>query len=244
MGYPSVYHHMPVKFGEPSSSTYAFAAHYPRYPYPAPRALDVQLPPLWKSTATSRPYVQPALAPAPAASYAHELRLTKEPTSVHRTIVADHSASSLPLRPLRRVAHLSVTVHSPARSDATLDSESPASPPAVHVVCNAPLVAPKPLPYHSPTFLQFDLPDDDEDLSHPPYVSRPHKRKRPQHDEDGDEDAAARDAIAMKRRASDDRRGRWHPQAVSSRPVAQQPCVWPAHAHPLPAPVFPHVAYR
>jgi len=82
---------------------------------------------------------------------------------------------------------------------ATIESEFPSSPselsssssetgpsPApefVHAVCNAPLVAPVPLPYHSPTFLQFDLPDDDEDLSHPPYVSRPHKRKRVTADE-------------------------------------------------------------
>ncbi|KAJ7074248.1 hypothetical protein C8F01DRAFT_1242510 [Mycena amicta] len=42
-----------------------------------------------------------------------------------------------------------------------------------HVVCNAPLVAPIPLPFHSPTFLQFELlPDIDEDLSHPPYTTR------------------------------------------------------------------------
>ncbi|KAJ7445727.1 hypothetical protein B0H11DRAFT_2249280 [Mycena galericulata] len=50
-----------------------------------------------------------------------------------------------------------------------------------HVVCNAPLVAPIPLPYHSPTFLQFELPDIDEDLSHPPYTRRAAaavKRKR------------------------------------------------------------------
>ncbi|KAF5324483.1 hypothetical protein D9611_004541 [Ephemerocybe angulata] len=40
------------------------------------------------------------------------------------------------------------------------------------VVCNAPLVSPIPLPYNSPRFLEFDLPDIDEDLSHPPYTSR------------------------------------------------------------------------
>ncbi|KAJ7582609.1 hypothetical protein C8J56DRAFT_955237 [Mycena floridula] len=48
--------------------------------------------------------------------------------------------------------------------------------------CNAPLIAPKPLPFHSPTFLEFELlPDLDEDLSHPPYTRRtvaPSKRKR------------------------------------------------------------------
>lgn len=52
--------------------------------------------------------------------------------------------------------------------------------PPVHIVqCNAPLIAPKPLPYHSPTFLQFvELPDLEEDLSHPPYTQRSSKRKR------------------------------------------------------------------
>lgn len=68
-------------------------------------------------------------------------------------------------------------------SNASESGPSP-GPDFVHAVCNAPLVAPVPLPYHSPTFLQFDLPDDDEDLSHPPYVSRPHKRKRESDDED------------------------------------------------------------
>ncbi|PCH38268.1 hypothetical protein WOLCODRAFT_161441 [Wolfiporia cocos MD-104 SS10] len=58
------------------------------------------------------------------------------------------------------------------------ESDPSPAPEFTHVVCNAPLVAPVPLPYHSPTFMQFDLPDDDEDLSHPPYTARPHKRKR------------------------------------------------------------------
>ncbi|KAH9946211.1 uncharacterized protein BXZ73DRAFT_37628 [Epithele typhae] len=66
------------------------------------------------------------------------------------------------------------------------DSDLSPSPEVAEVVCNAPLVAPIPLPYHSPTFLLYDLPDDDEDLSHPPYTHRPHKRKRSREDdEDG-----------------------------------------------------------
>ncbi|KAF9458651.1 hypothetical protein BDZ94DRAFT_1301076 [Collybia nuda] len=52
------------------------------------------------------------------------------------------------------------------------------SHPPIHDFCNAPLVAPIPLPYHSPTFLQFELPDLDQDLSHPPYTRRASKRKR------------------------------------------------------------------
>jgi len=48
----------------------------------------------------------------------------------------------------------------------------------LHVVCNVPLVAPVPLPYHSPTFLHFDLPDIGDDLSKPPYTSQAPRRKR------------------------------------------------------------------
>lgn len=46
----------------------------------------------------------------------------------------------------------------------------------VVAVCDVPLVAPRPLPFTPPTFLQFDcLPDEDEDLSFPPYThSRRH----------------------------------------------------------------------
>lgn len=62
-------------------------------------------------------------------------------------------------------------------------SPSP-EPVTIRVVCDVPLVAPRPLPYHSPTFLQFDLPDPDEDLSHPPYTNRPSKRKRDNDDSD------------------------------------------------------------
>jgi len=76
-------------------------------------------------------------------------------------------------------------------SDASSSTSPSASPAFVHAVCNAPLVAPVPLPYHSPTFLQFDLPDDDEDLSHPPYVSRPHKRKRSEAESEEDSDMVA-----------------------------------------------------
>ncbi|KAH8102369.1 hypothetical protein DFH11DRAFT_1522171, partial [Phellopilus nigrolimitatus] len=47
----------------------------------------------------------------------------------------------------------------------------------VVATCDVPLVAPRPLPFASPTFLQFDsLPDEDEDLSFPPYT---HSRRVP-----------------------------------------------------------------
>ncbi|KAJ7771726.1 hypothetical protein B0H16DRAFT_1881308 [Mycena metata] len=72
---------------------------------------------------------------------------------------------------------------SPTETCSSFTSSSTAGTPpprTTHVVCNAPLVAPIPLPYHSPTFLQFELPDIDEDLSHPPYTRRTAavKRKR------------------------------------------------------------------
>ncbi|KLO14207.1 hypothetical protein SCHPADRAFT_939755 [Schizopora paradoxa] len=50
----------------------------------------------------------------------------------------------------------------------------------VSAVCDVPLLAPRPVPFTSPTFLQFDyLPEDDEDLSYPPYThSRKHRKRR------------------------------------------------------------------
>ncbi|PCH38264.1 hypothetical protein WOLCODRAFT_161438 [Wolfiporia cocos MD-104 SS10] len=68
---------------------------------------------------------------------------------------------------------------------------SPASD-FTHVECNAPLVAPVPLPCHSPTLMQIDLPDDDEDLSH---TTLPHKRKR--------EDDMGADELPSKRRGGE-----------------------------------------
>ncbi|KAF8654223.1 hypothetical protein AX16_003747 [Volvariella volvacea WC 439] len=91
----------------------------------------------------------------------------------------------------------SPSASSPCSStDTSSPTMYPSSPPALalepqvpqtHVICNAPLVAPIPLPYHSPTFLQFNfLPDIDEDLSQPPYTQRIPKRKRSETDEDID----------------------------------------------------------
>ncbi|KAI0374758.1 hypothetical protein BV20DRAFT_960918 [Pilatotrama ljubarskyi] len=92
-----------------------------------------------------------------------------------------------------------------ARSDTSSavsrDSDLSPAPSVAEVVCNAPLVAPVPLPYHSPTFLMYDLPDEDEDLSHPPYTHRPHKRKRAR-DEDDREDEQGQEVPAKRRFAS------------------------------------------
>ncbi|KAI0807148.1 hypothetical protein C8Q74DRAFT_1362685 [Fomes fomentarius] len=97
-------------------------------------------------------------------------------------------------------ASFSVT-RSDTSSAVSRDSDLSPSPEVAQVVCNAPLVAPIPLPYHSPTFLLYDLPDDDEDLSHPPYTQRPHKRKRAHDDEDDTEPEQAAHPIPVKRRS-------------------------------------------
>ncbi|KAG7086595.1 hypothetical protein E1B28_002540 [Marasmius oreades] len=87
-------------------------------------------------------------------------------------------------------------------STSTTSITPPLPPPrrpqqALHVICNAPIIAPKPLPYHSPTFLKFELlPDIEEDLSHPPYIQRPSKRKR----ENGD---SSDEFVTRKRRTKD-----------------------------------------
>lgn len=74
-------------------------------------------------------------------------------------------------------------------SSSPTDHYSPHSPyhePVLHVICNIPLVAPKPLHYHDshPTILQLDLSEVNEDLSHPPYTHRSPKRK---HESDEDD---------------------------------------------------------
>ncbi|KZT69024.1 hypothetical protein DAEQUDRAFT_738361 [Daedalea quercina L-15889] len=94
----------------------------------------------------------------------------------------------------------------PSESSSTLSWDTTPSPgPApepLHVTCNAPLVAPVPLPYHSPFFLQYDgLPDLDEDLSHAPYTHRPQKRKRSFDDFSRMEDAGNIQQMPAKRRS-------------------------------------------
>ncbi|GJE90869.1 hypothetical protein PsYK624_070130 [Phanerochaete sordida] len=234
MGYPAHAHHvrdmLPVKFGEPSTAPYLFRAHYPRFPYGGAPAIPTTV---WRhppALAATHPDVY--MLPQPAVPAQYVLADRRNDVHLHRT--APSSAEQ---------------VLSPARSDSTmsvLSAASPhmSSPPAVHVVCTAPLVAPKPLPYHSPTFLQFDLPDDDEDLSHPPYCSRPHKRKRQDTDldEDASDEHAARRVVIARRRASDDRRVPWHGagHAVQPRPVPHLQ----SYSYPMPPPVFAHATYR
>jgi len=92
------------------------------------------------------------------------------------------SSNSIPSLAL----HIPDLTFPPSPAASSTDSASSLSTPSpgprsdpVRVVADVPLLAPRPLPYHSPTFLQFDLlPDVDDDLSHPPYTHRPAKRKR------------------------------------------------------------------
>ncbi|KAF8894455.1 hypothetical protein BD779DRAFT_1668970 [Infundibulicybe gibba] len=89
---------------------------------------------------------------------------------------------------------------SPSDTCSSASTDPPATPSPrshpVHIVCRAPLVAPIPLPYHSPTFLQFELPDLDQDLSHPPYTKRTPKRKR---EDDLDQPPAAKRRVSSQR---------------------------------------------
>jgi hypothetical protein len=96
---------------------------------------------------------------------------------------------------------------SPLSTSSNLGSPMSTAAPPTHapeflqVVCNAPLLAPKPLPYRPPAFLDsFELPDPDEDLSRPPYTRSSSKRKRTR-TRDGQDDLAP--SLASKRRATE-----------------------------------------
>ncbi|KAJ3982750.1 hypothetical protein F5890DRAFT_321467 [Lentinula detonsa] len=119
---------------------------------------------------------------------------------------------------------------SPSDNGSSTSSElsftPPPQPQSLHVICNAPLIAPKPLPYHSPTFLKFELlPDLDEDLSHPPYTQRPSKRKREDCDESADFVLRKRHAICSSSSTLPPR-----PPSVSSR--HRKPMSVRHHVHP------------
>ncbi|KAF9789846.1 hypothetical protein BJ322DRAFT_1044553 [Thelephora terrestris] len=99
---------------------------------------------------------------------------------------------------------------SPSPSESSLISEdgSPSSQ-YLNVVCNVPIVVPKPRPYRSLANLQlqFDLPSEDQDLSHPPYCTPRSVTKRKRTDDDDDADdrvsptSPSADRASKKRRA-------------------------------------------
>ncbi|KAI0341843.1 hypothetical protein BDW22DRAFT_1346116 [Trametopsis cervina] len=127
-------------------------------------------------------------------------------------------AVPVPVPPLGAIHNTRCATTTSASPSMSCDTPKPS---VVHVICNAPLLAPKPLPYHSPTFLHFDLPDDDEDLSHPPYVSRPHKRKRASDDDeegaDGDAAEAEAEDVEEQRRVTTKRRTTEHHRSPRPR---------------------------
>jgi hypothetical protein len=107
----------------------------------------------------------------------------------HRIIMHSNPVSAVPA--------------SPSDTCSSIYSDlSPSPPPSLHVVCDIPVVAPRPLPYHSPTFLQFDLPDVDEDLSHPPYTRCSNNRKRKAADDFDDLNRAKRRAASPRRHSA------------------------------------------
>ncbi|KAG1749022.1 uncharacterized protein EDB91DRAFT_1244814 [Suillus paluster] len=128
--------------------------------------------------------------------------------------------------PPRSKQHLRPFDFTPSPSSETSSSFylSPSPEPLpIRVVCNVPLLAPRPLPYHSPTFLQFDLPDPDEDLSHPPYTHRPSKRKREDDDHHSDNlrlkrhAGVQRWAAGVHRQAYSAKQGRSHVYSATRR---------------------------
>jgi hypothetical protein len=97
----------------------------------------------------------------------------------------------------------SASAVSPSDPGSPMSTAAPLTPAPefLQVVCNAPLLAPKPLPYRPPAFLDsFELPDPDEDLSHPPYTRSSSKRKRARDGQDGLVDSPS---TSSKRRATD-----------------------------------------
>ncbi|KAH9039050.1 hypothetical protein EDB84DRAFT_1075144 [Lactarius hengduanensis] len=90
------------------------------------------------------------------------------------------------------------TSSNPGSPMSTAAPPTPA-PEFLQVVCNAPLLAPKPLPYRPPAFLDsFELPDPDEDLSRPPYTRSSSKRKRTRTRDEQDDSS-----LVSKRRATE-----------------------------------------
>jgi hypothetical protein len=109
-------------------------------------------------------------------------------------------SSFLPV--LTSICGFSASTVSPSDPGSPMSTAAPPTPTPefLHVVCNAPLLAPKPLPYRPPAFIDnFELPDPDEDLSHPPYTRLSSKRKRAQ---DGQDDLAT-PSFVSKRRATE-----------------------------------------
>jgi len=150
---------------------------YPTNPHPSRRRPYLRLEQAVASSSTSRSLHPRTRAPPLRAQVPH----------------------SLPMFPIFFPMESSTLFPSDPGSPMSAVAPPTLAPEFLHVVCNAPLLAPKPLPYRPPAFLDnFELPDPDEDLSHPPYTRSSSKRKRTQ---DGQDDLAAT-SVVSKRRAN------------------------------------------
>jgi len=175
---------------------------YPPNPYPSRRRPYFQA---VASPSTSRP-LQPHASRTRAYPHPHHLRAQVAPTfSALPALPISLSMAGLEREYLfldlsgLYLRGFSASTVSPSDPGSPMSTAAPVThaPEFLHVVCNAPLLAPKPLPYRPPAFLDnFELPDPDEDLSHPPYTRSSSKRKRTQ---DGQVDPPA----TSKRRATE-----------------------------------------
>lgn len=140
------------------------------------------------TVATSRP-LHPHSSRTRAHPHPHPLRVQVAP-----------ALSALPVLPISLpIPELEPSTVSPSDPGSPMSTAAPPTPAPefLHVVCNAPLLAPKPLPYRPPAFIDnFELPDPDEDLSHPPYTRSSSKRKRAQ---DAQDDLATASSVSKRR---------------------------------------------
>jgi hypothetical protein len=161
----------------------------------------------------SNPCPPPRRRPYPRLEYSAASPSSSRPIHSHPSRTRAHPTLRTQVPPpLYALPALPISLPMPALEPSTVSPSDPGSPmstaapltPApefLHVVCNAPLLAPKPLPYRPPAFLDsFELPDPDEDLSHPPYTRSSSKRKRAR---DAQDDLVATSSSTAKRRATD-----------------------------------------
>ena len=195
-------------FTKPKPDPSWFAYPYPSNPQSSPRRRPY---PRLEHTAASPSSFRP--------THTHSSRTRTYPTRTHAPPALSALPAlpiSLPMPALERESclyrfgfcpqltrgNLSAPTLSPSDSGSPMSTAAPPTPAPefLHVVCNAPLLAPKPLPYRPPAFLDsFELPDPDEDLSHPPYTRSSSKRKRAR---DGQDDLVATSSTS-KRRATE-----------------------------------------
>ncbi|KAI0306783.1 hypothetical protein B0F90DRAFT_1814618 [Multifurca ochricompacta] len=168
-------------FPSPSSSS-SHPHPYPHlHPHPLPHTHTHPHPHPYSSPSRRRP--QPHLErPLAGISISKPLHAHSPPPHARaQSLRAQGSPALTTLHIPLRTPALESSPISPSDPGSPMSTAAPLTPAPefLHVVCNAPLLAPKPLPYRPPTFLDsFELPDPDEDLSHPPYTRTSSKRKR------------------------------------------------------------------